>query len=256
MPKYRKFYAKITESQDFLEMPDDFTRLVWTLLVFAVDREGRCIDKANHVKAKIMSMRDDVSTKRVQDALDWFVSRSMIVRYTANGRGYFYIPTWHEYQGDTRKETESILPSPELVETSARVTQELVKNKSCTDSDAYSDTNTDSDADTTTAPSAQRSEKQKKNDAMIEALAAVCKKDIKLSAPMLSKQAANLLRAGYTPEQVTQLYGESGWWWTNHWRGKDKGQIPTPSQVTDTIKEAVDFGEHTERDYENQKFTY
>lgn len=74
---------------------------------------------------------------------------------------------------------------------------------------------------------------------MMEALAKVCKKDIKLSASMIAKTSVSLLKAGYTPEQVEMFYGENGWWYIKDWRGK-KGQAPTLSQVADTIKEAVD----------------
>lgn len=57
--------------------------------------------------------------------MKWYQDRGMIVRYDAEGRKYFTIPTWHMYQGDTTRETKSNYPSP-----NSRVTQELLTSKS------------------------------------------------------------------------------------------------------------------------------
>jgi len=111
MPKWRKLHVKIIESQEFNDMPDDFTRLVWLLLPLAMDKEGRSIDNAALVKSRTMPMREDVSTSDVRRALDWFNQHGMIIRYEVDGHRYFYIPTWHTYQ-NTAREAESEYPAP------------------------------------------------------------------------------------------------------------------------------------------------
>lgn len=156
MPQWRKLHTKIVESLDFQDMPDDFTRLVWVLLPLGVDREGRSLDNTNLVKARLMPLRDDVGAVDIARALDWFAERGMIQRYSVNGRGYFMIPTFAQYQGDTRKEAASVLPAPIGTVPSTVPTLYLVKSKSSADvdtdvdSDSETDVDSETDADTDT----------------------------------------------------------------------------------------------------------
>lgn len=130
MANWRKLWGKVIESQDFDDMPDDFTRLTWTLLMLALDSEGRAIDKASFIRSRIYPLRDDITNEQVQAALDWFATRGMITRYEVNGRRYFYQVNFNEYQGTraARKEPDSTIPEP-VVENS-RVTPELVAENS------------------------------------------------------------------------------------------------------------------------------
>lgn len=127
MPKYRQLHTQILDSFDFNEMPDDFTRLVWTLLPLILDSEGRGIDNMDWVKSKMFPLRSDVTTQQLSKVFDWLDDRGMIVRYSANNRLYFCIPTFKKYQKGTEKEAESLLPSPpELVKSSSGVDQAQV----------------------------------------------------------------------------------------------------------------------------------
>jgi hypothetical protein len=126
MPKYRKLHTKITESLDMNDMPTDFARLTWALLPLALCREGRGLYNMSWIKSKIHPLRTDIKEKDMQEAFDWYQERGMIVVYHVRGRDYFNIPTWHEYQGETTREADSIYPSPEEAET----TQELRKSRS------------------------------------------------------------------------------------------------------------------------------
>lgn len=112
MPTWRKLYQKTTESLDINDLPDDFTRLLWVLLPLGLDREGRGLDNPSWIKAKLMPLRTDVSLDQIALAVDCLAQRGMIQRYQVDGRGYFLIPTWHKYQGDTSREAASILPPP------------------------------------------------------------------------------------------------------------------------------------------------
>ena len=132
MPRYRKLYTKTVESMDVHEMPDDFTRLTWVLLPLALCREGRGVDNTAWIKSKLFPLRTDVTSQMLQDAFDFFASRGMIERYKVDGRGYFYIPTWTEYQGVTTREADSIYPAPPE-KTNSRVTHEQVKSISTHD---------------------------------------------------------------------------------------------------------------------------
>jgi len=147
MPQWRKFHTKAVDSIDLAEMPDDFTRLTWVMLPLVLDRCGRGVDNANWLRSKVYPMRDDVTNDQIAAALDWYAGRGMIERYSVDGRAYFWIPTWHTYQGDTKREADSLLPAPESYsdygkeenESESRASQEEVVSKSSLDSDVDSD---------------------------------------------------------------------------------------------------------------------
>jgi len=137
MPRYRKLYTKTLESLDVNDMPDDFTRLFWVLLPLILCREGRGLNNAAWLRAKLFPLREDISQEQVGQAFAWCVERGMIVSYEVEGRAYFYLPSFHTYQGNTLKEAESDYPAPpDSVQTNSEPTPELVKSKSGTDADA------------------------------------------------------------------------------------------------------------------------
>ena len=137
MPRYRKLYTKTVESLDVNDMPDDFTRLFWVLLPLALCREGRGLNNPAWLRSKLFPLREDVTQEQVELAFDWFIQRGMVVQYAVDGREYFYVPSFHTYQGNTVKEAESDYPAPQSpVETGSRVSPELVQSKSGTDADA------------------------------------------------------------------------------------------------------------------------
>lgn len=138
MPQFRSLHTKITQSFDVNDMPDDFTRLTWTWLPLALDGEGRGIYNASWVKARIYPLREDVTNAMVLDALEWFVSRGMIVTYEVDGRKYFYSTTFKEYQRGTDKEARSVLPAPELLQSSSH-TEAEAEADSKAETDAESD---------------------------------------------------------------------------------------------------------------------
>lgn len=112
-------------------MPDDFTRLTWVLLPLALCREGRGLDNAAWIKAKIYPLRLDVTLEQIQAAMDWYAGRGMIRRYTVAGRDYFFVPTWFEYQTGTNKEAPSPYPQPpiNLLQTNSGQTPDLIQTK-------------------------------------------------------------------------------------------------------------------------------
>ncbi len=142
MPTWRKLHTKLTDSIDVNDMPDDFTRLLWVMLPLGLDREGRCMDNPGFIKAKVMPLRDDVDSAKIGKAMNWYAKRGMIVRYTVDGRDYFYVPTFHKYQGKTEREAESHYPPP----TSSSNGRDKVTSKSRLDVEVDVDVDSDSDA--------------------------------------------------------------------------------------------------------------
>ena len=127
MPKYRQLHLKTLDSFDFNEMPDDFTRVVWMLLMLILDSEGRGIYNMAWIRSKMFPIRQDVKIDELQEAFDWLTNREMIKTYKVGSREYFYLPKWKNYQSGTKKEAESLLPAPpELVKSSSGVNKEEV----------------------------------------------------------------------------------------------------------------------------------
>jgi hypothetical protein len=108
-------------------MPDDFTRLLWVLLPLGLCREGRGIDSHAWIRSKIFPLREDIKNGMVNDAMDFYAERGMIVRYQVKGRKYFYLPSFETYQGNTSKERESDYPDP------SEASQEFVESLSGVD---------------------------------------------------------------------------------------------------------------------------
>ena len=112
MPRFRQLHVKIVDSFDFNEMPDDFVRVFWLLLIVIADSEGRAIDNPAWLRSKMFPMREDVNAKQINSALDWLDKRGMVLRYHVDGKGYFCIPKFQQYQSGTSKEAKSVLPPP------------------------------------------------------------------------------------------------------------------------------------------------
>ena len=150
-PKYRNIHTKIIDSFDFNAMPDDFTRVVWMLLIVVVDSEGRGIDNPAWLRSKLFPMRTDVELDQINNSFDWLSERKMIIRYEANNLSYFYIPSFKTHQRGLEKEAASLFPPcPDQLQTNSGVTLDLGKSKSRSESESESETNTDSYSDTNT----------------------------------------------------------------------------------------------------------
>lgn len=112
MPQWRKLHSKIVDSLDVNGLPDDFHRLSWVLLPLCLDSEGRGLDDATWLRSKLFPLRRDVTPEMLEAVMKQLAERGMIVRYTADGRGYFHLPNFHKYQGKTDREAPSALPPP------------------------------------------------------------------------------------------------------------------------------------------------
>lgn len=69
---------------------------------------------------------------------------------------------------------------------------------------------------------------------MVGELARVTGFDAKMHGGRLGRSASKLVKAGYLPELVEINYSPGGWWYMNDWRGQ-KGEMPTPEQIVETI---------------------
>jgi len=123
MHKYRQLHLKILDSDDFNDMPDEFTRLVWVLLPLILDSEGRGIADATWIRSRVFPRRKDVTDQQVRSAFVWFLENGMVIEYQVDGRNYFYVPNFKKYQKGTQYEAASLLPDP--LEGNLQVTSKL-----------------------------------------------------------------------------------------------------------------------------------
>jgi hypothetical protein len=83
-------------------------RLAFAGLWTAADREGRFKWSARNLKLDCLPY-DDVDFSRVLDALS---TRGFIVKYTAGGAEFGFIPSWKSHQVINNREAASELPEP------------------------------------------------------------------------------------------------------------------------------------------------
>lgn len=144
MPTYRKLHTSVLTSRDLDALPDDTTRLAWLLLPLVLDKEGRAIDHATLLRNQLFPMREDIDTAQVAAMLDCWADLGLIVRYEIDGRGYFYVPSFNDEQGQRPKETASVLPPPP-VETGSAAGHDPVITRSAPDVDVDVDVDVDLD---------------------------------------------------------------------------------------------------------------
>ena len=246
MPRYRKLHVKTVESLDLNEMPDDLTRLMWVLLPLALCREGRGLHSGAWLKSKLFPLREDINSELVWSKFQWFIGRGMVIPYEIEGRSYFYVPTFHKYQGNTVKEAESDYPAPpesrptesgeqaESLQTYSRPTPELVQSKSDTDA-IFNIQYSDADAEKDPAPDGAPPKEPTPHQAMFGALLSAYRWDGNLITEKqrgrLNAESKRLLKGNKTPRDV---WSAGEWWWENDWRGK-KGSAPTYGQLVETL---------------------
>lgn len=235
MPKYRQLHTKIVDSYDFNDMPDDFTRVFWILLTVTVDSEGRALDNSSWLRSRMFPLRENMDTKPIDKAMDWLSHRRMIIRYSSNGRNYFYIPTFKSYQSGTEKEAKSVLPEPpELLQSYSKPTTELVDSLSAsiqynTNTDAKANTKAKSngaDAPDVVFPESLNCDAFKAAWSDWEKYKAEAKQKLTPTAKKLQLKKLSL----YAPETAIEMIMESI---EHNWKGifqiKNNGHVVTPN---------------------------
>ena len=71
-------------------------------------------------------------------------------------------------------------------------------------------------------------------NAMVYALQDTTKMNASINWGMLAKSAKKIVLAGYTPEQVRQVFCDGGAWYEKDWRGQ-KGQPPKPTDIEQNL---------------------
>lgn len=220
MPQWRKLHAKIVESEDVNQMPDDFTRLAWTLMPIALDCEGRAQDDASLIRSKLFPKRRDVSLEMIEEAQSWYAERGMIIRYEVNGRHYFCVPTFKLYQGKTDREAASTIPEP-VKRQRRKVESGLTANPQSRSGLGHEQVQTGStlDSDSEEIQIEKREESAAapghRRDPVFDAIVDVCGIDTTIpgAGGAVGKVAAALKKASppYTAEEIMAWGQEQAW---------------------------------------------
>ena len=112
MARGRMLSKSIAKSRKFGDLSDDFTRLLYCVLIPFADRDGRIDGEPCLVKAMAMPRRTDVSDKKVGVALKSLVEVGLLSWYSVNGERYIEILNFREHQAGLsyNKEPPSTLP--------------------------------------------------------------------------------------------------------------------------------------------------
>lgn len=75
-----------------------FEEVVYYRLLVTADDYG-CMDgRIILLKNELFPLKENVTKKAVEDAIEKLVSIDLLRRYTANGMPYLYFPTWSKHQ--------------------------------------------------------------------------------------------------------------------------------------------------------------
>lgn len=162
MPTYRMIHAKTPSSDDINAMPNDTVRLLYVMFFIILDSAGRGYDDSSWIRSQAFPKRRDVTLEQIDEAMDWYEQRGMILRYESKGKKCFWDPAFEPHQRGLHKEAKSVIPAPsydlverflaeyelthDKVERRSVPTPELVQSKFVPDADA--DTKTDAEAKT------------------------------------------------------------------------------------------------------------
>lgn len=111
MPRIRSIHPDACDSEKLATLSDSAERTFFRLLTHT-DDEGRGEDRPKLLAAKIYPLNDDKNADTIDRDLDELKTVGLVVRYVVEGKGYYCIPTFRDWQ-NPRHPTASKLPSPD-----------------------------------------------------------------------------------------------------------------------------------------------
>jgi DnaD/phage-associated family protein len=99
---------------DYIGMRDRDMRLMWIGLIVAVaDDQGRLLDNASLIRAKVFVYDNDISTELINDWLAELADDGKIVRYVAGYKQLIQTHKWWDYQSPSWASASKYLPPPD-----------------------------------------------------------------------------------------------------------------------------------------------
>ena len=111
MPRIRSIHPDACDSEKLAMLSDGAERTFFRLLTFA-DDDGRGEDRPKLLKAKLYPLVDDKDAETVDADLDEIAAVGLLVRYAVNGKRFYAMPTFKDWQSP-RHPRPSQYPGPE-----------------------------------------------------------------------------------------------------------------------------------------------
>ena len=111
MPRIRSIHPDACDSEKLSELSDSAERTFFRLLTHT-DDDGRGEDRPKLLAAKLYPLHDGKDAGTVNADLDELQTVGLLTRYCVNGKRYYTIPTFRDWQ-NPRHPTASKLPSPD-----------------------------------------------------------------------------------------------------------------------------------------------
>lgn len=114
MARGRMINKQLAKSRRFDALEDDFSRLLYCMLLPHADRDGRLEGDPHLVKAMCFPRRDDVSCRKIADSLRQITATGLIEWYEVDEEAYIEISKFKENQEGLRydREPESRIQAP------------------------------------------------------------------------------------------------------------------------------------------------
>ena len=97
MPRIRSIHPEACDSDKLAMLTDSAERTLWRLITHT-DDEGRGEDRPKLLAAKLYPLVDDKTADDIDRDLDELEQVGLLVRYEVDGRRYYAIPTFDDWQ--------------------------------------------------------------------------------------------------------------------------------------------------------------
>ena len=90
-----------------------FEEVLFYRLIVNCDDFGRFDGRTAVIKNRLFPLKDNLTLKNVESAINKLASAGLVVPYEAMGKPFLYLPTWNEHQ--TIRAKKSKYPEPEII---------------------------------------------------------------------------------------------------------------------------------------------
>ena len=103
-------------TSDTIEQLSWFEEVLFYRLIVNCDDYGRFDGRIIVIKNRLFPLRNNITAKSIENAINKLVSVGLVCCYMANGKPFLYLPTWNEHQNVRAKRSKYPEPSEETDE--------------------------------------------------------------------------------------------------------------------------------------------
>lgn len=100
-----------TFTSDNVALLSDFEFRLWVGLITVADDAGRGDARAAIIKGRVFALRERVTLKDIENALNGLAAKGCVSLYKVDGKPYFWFPTWSKHQ--RVRDCKTKYPSPD-----------------------------------------------------------------------------------------------------------------------------------------------